>query len=163
MRLTVQEKKEQLLAGLIDIRRQILEVASVLPVEKRNRAYLGEWDIFALLAHLAGWDHTNLQAIEQIQAGQVPAFYQYIGHDWREYNAYLVATYRLDDLEALVNSVRSTQQELLAQVAELPPVEFYRDREIRFKGYKITIARLLEAELKDERVHLAQLEAFAAG
>lgn len=163
MRLTVQVKKEQLIASLVDVRRQILEAASALPVEKRSQAYLGEWDIFALLAHLAGWDHTNLQAIEQIQASQVPGFYQYIGRDWREYNAYLVATYRLEDLDALVDSVRSAQQELLARVVELPPVELYRDRDIRFRGYKITVARLLEAELKDERVHLAQLEAFAAG
>lgn len=162
MRLTVQEKKEQLLAALVDVRRQILEAACALPVEKRNQAYLGEWDIFALLAHLAGWDHTNLQAIEQIRAGQVPAFYQYIGRDWREYNAYLVATYRLDDLEELVNSVHSAQQELLARVVEFPPVELFRDRDVRYKGYKITIARLLEAELKDERVHLDQLIAFAA-
>jgi len=81
----------------------------------------------------------------------------------KEQLAYLVASYRLEDLEALVNSVRSAQQELLARAVELSPVEFYRDRDIRFKGYKITIARLLEAELKDERVHLAQLETFAAG
>lgn len=162
MRLTVQEKKEQLVAELADVRRQILAVASSLPVKKRGQAFLGEWDIYALLAHLTGWDHTNRQAIEQIQASQVPEFYQFISRDWREYNATLVATYRLDDLEALVNCVRSAQQELLAQVADLPPKELYRDRGIRFRGYKITIARLLEAELKDERVHLAQLETFAA-
>ena len=162
MGLTVQEKKERLLADLVEVRRKILEVASALPVEKRGQAYLGEWDIYAMLAHLAGWDHTNLQAIEQVQAGQVPEFYQHIGRDWREYNAYLVATYRLDDLVALVHFVRAAQQKLLACVVDLPPVEFYRDREIKFRGYKITIARLLEAELKDERIHLAQLESFAA-
>lgn len=81
----------------------------------------------------------------------------------KEQLAYLVASYRLEDLEALVNSVRSAQQELLARVVALPPVELYKDRNVRFKGYKITIARLLEAELKDGREHLAQLEAFVAG
>lgn len=162
MRVTAQQKKEQLLAGLLEVRSRILDIASALPLEKQKIAYLGEWDIYDMLAHLAGWDFTNLKAAEQIQSGSVPEFYQYRSPDWRVYNAQLVAKYRLDDLEALVNFVCAAQQTLLEKMTALSPMELYKDRGIRIRGYKVTIARLLEAELKDEHVHLAQLEAFAA-
>lgn len=162
MKETVQQKKARLLADFVEVRHKILDLASSLALEKRSTAYLGEWDIADMLAHLSGWDDTNMQAIDQLQSGEVPEFYQYSSPDWRIYNAHLVAKYRLDDLDALVNFVSTTQQRLVARAAAIPAVELFRDRDIRFKGYKITIARLLEAELKDERVHLAQLEAFAA-
>ena len=163
MRETVQQKKEQLLSELLEVRRKILDIACALPLEKQKIAYLGEWDIYDLLAHLAGWDFTNIQAAEQIQSGNVPEFYQYRSPDWKAYNAQLVAKYRQDDLETQVNFVRAAQQKLLEAMAALPPMEIYKDRGIRVRNYKVTIARLLEAELKDEIVHLAQLETFAAG
>jgi hypothetical protein len=162
VRETAQQKKDQLLSGLLEVRRQILDLAGALPLEKQNVAYLGEWDIYGMLAHLAGWDFTNIQAVEQIRSGSMPEFYQYASPDWRAYNAQLVAKYRMDELDTLVNFVRATQQTLLKIITALQPEELYKDRGIRIRGYKITIARLLEAELKDERVHLAQLEAFAA-
>ena len=162
MRETAQQKKDQLLSGLMEVRRRILDLAGALPSEKQNVAYLGEWDIYDMLGHLAGWDFTNIQAVEQILSGNVPEFYQYASPDWRDYNAQLVAKYRMDELEPLVNFVRATQQTLLKIITALQPEELYKDRGIRIRAYKITIARLLEAELKDERVHLAQLEAFAA-
>lgn len=162
MRETAQQKKEQLLSGLMEVRRLILDLAGALPVEKQKAAYLGEWDIYDMLAHLAGWDFTNIQAVEEIRSGIVPEFYQYSGPDWRDYNAQLVAKYRMDELEPLLNFVRATQQTLLKIIIDLQPEELYIDRGIRIRSYRITIARLLEAELKDERVHLAQLEAFAA-
>jgi hypothetical protein len=42
----------------------------------------------------------------------------------------------------------------------LSPAELFLDRGIRFRGYKVIIARLLEADLKDVRVHLAQIQEF---
>ena len=95
---------------------------------------------------------TNIQAVEQIRSGNVPEFYQYAGPDWRDYNAQPVAKYRMDELEPLLNFVRATQQTLLKIIIDLQPEELYIDRGIRIRSYRITIARLLEAELKDERV-----------
>lgn len=162
MRETSQQKKEQLVVKLVDVRQKILDRASSLPEERRKIVFLGEWDVYDVLAHLAGWDYTNFEAIAQIQSENLPEFYQSYSRDWQIYNAQLVAKYRLDDLEALIQSVKFAQQELINCIMALPAEELYRDRGIRFKGYKVTIARLLEAELKDERVHLAQLEKFAA-
>ena len=162
MRETKQQDKEHLLSGLLEVRSKILDLAGALPLEKQRVAYLGEWDIYDLLAHLAGWDFTNIQAVEQIQSGSVPEFYQYASPDWRDYNAQLVAKYRMDELDTLVKFVGATQHTLLEIISTLQPEELYKDRGIRIRAYKITIARLLEAELKDEQIHLGQLEDFAA-
>jgi len=162
VRETAQQKKDQLVTGLLEVRKQILDLAGALPLDKQKAVYLGEWNIYEMLAHLAGWDFTNIQAVEQVLSGNVPEFYQYASPDWRDYNAHLIAKYRMDELEPLVDFVSATQQTLLKIITALQAEELYIDRGIRIRGYKITIARLLEAELKDERVHLAQLEEFAA-
>jgi hypothetical protein len=46
-------------------------------------------------------------------------------------------------------------------VETVPAEELSRDTGVRFRGYKVTIARTLEAEVKDEKVHHAQIEEFA--
>ena len=53
-----------------------------------------------------------------------------------------------------------TQRALLDALAALPEAEFHQDFGVRFKGYKVTLARLLEAETKEERVHFKQILAF---
>jgi hypothetical protein len=41
-----------------------------------------------------------------------------------------------------------------------PAEEFDRDSGVRYKRYKVTIARLLQAETRDEKTHHKQIEEF---
>ena len=80
--------------------------------------------------------------------------------DWRSYNAHWVATYRDETCEALLGMTAASQQALQEALAALPEAEFQRETGVRFKGIRVTLARLLEAELEDEGVHLQQVLAF---
>ena len=55
-----QLRKDEILSSITQARRKILDVAYTLPPEKRNTVFLGEWSARDLLAHLIGWDYTNL-------------------------------------------------------------------------------------------------------
>jgi hypothetical protein len=49
----------------------------------------------------------------------------------------------------------------MAFLGMLAAEEFDKDRGIRFKRYKVTIARLLQAEADDEEEHYRQIKDFA--
>ncbi len=153
--------KQQLLTDLERAREAVIAAAAALPSEKRDEVFLGVWNIKNLLAHLIGWDYTNLQAIEDVLAGRLPRFYEHHDHDWRAYNAQLVRTYGHEDWQELVESAADSHRQLLAAVRALPAEELGRDRGIRFRGWKVTIARLLQAEAEDEATHAAQVKGFS--
>ncbi len=155
-----QAKKDELLSGLVEIRRKILDTASSLPTQKQDEVFLGIWSAKDLLAHLVGWDFTNMQAAEELLAGKVPSFYSHHDRDWKTYNAGLVEEYKRDDFSELLASVRDSHQELIDFLKKIPAEEFDKDRGVRFRRYKVTIARLLQAELDDEKTHHQQLREF---
>jgi hypothetical protein len=49
---------------------------------------------------------------------------------------------------------------LVAYVQTIPPEDFNRDFGVRFRGYKVTIQRLLEADIKDVQIHCQQIVDF---
>ncbi len=154
------ERKTELIAGLQDVRERILALASTLSESNQEAVYLGIWSSKELLAHLAGWDETNLSAAREVLAGQIPSFYEHHNKDWAAYNARLVSQYGRDSLAELVALVRETHGRLITFIQDLPASEFWNDRGIRAWGWKVTIGRLLEAERKDEEAHYGQLKRF---
>jgi hypothetical protein len=42
----------------------------------------------------------------------------------------------------------------------IPAEEFVKDGSVRAKGWKVTVASLMEAEAEDEAVHVRQLQEF---
>ena len=152
-----QIKKDALIADMLDTRRRILEAAADVPPALRDKVFLGTWSLLDLLAHLAGWDDANRQAVDAVRSGQLPAFYEFAERSWATFNARLVNEYRVDDFDALVQRVRACQQQLVDVLQALPADDFDRDYQVRFKKYKVTISRLLRAELGDEKVHLSQI------
>jgi len=126
-----QAKKDKIISGLVETRGKILDAASSLSAAEQDEVFLGVWSVKDLLAHLVGWDFTSLEAAKAILAGKIPSFYSYHDRDWL-----------VDFLEAI------------------PAEEFDKDRGVRFKGYKVTIARLLQVEIDDEKTHLTQVEGF---
>jgi hypothetical protein len=153
--------KAALLAGLMEVRRKILAEASALPAKSRNAAYLGTWSVKDMLAHLAGWDDTNLRAVKSVLAGRLPRFYTRWDRDWAAYNAWLVAKYKCEPYKKLLASVKETRRRLIDFLESVPPEAFGKDFGVRFRGIRVTIQRLLEAETGDERLHYEQILKFA--
>ncbi len=52
MTSVTQTKREAIISGLIEVRRNILDAASSLPPEARDEIFLGIWSVKDLLAHL---------------------------------------------------------------------------------------------------------------
>jgi hypothetical protein len=154
-------RKEQILQELAEARSSILRLARGLPPQKQYRVFLGEWSPADLLSHLVGWDRANADATRELLEGRPPSFYEHIDRDWRSYNALLVTRYKKDDFGQLILDVSQSHQELLDLLAGLQPSEIVKDRGIRFRGWKVTIERLMKAEASDERAHAKQLNEFA--
>jgi hypothetical protein len=155
-----QAKKEQLLVDLQEARVEILREASALPAKKRDEVFLGIWSVKDVLAHLAGWDYTNIEAIKSVLAGNLPSFYKYHDHDWQTYNAMLVEKYRKGSFRELLATVRTSHKKLVNFLQTIPPEHFSRDFGVRFRGYRVTIQRLLQADIKDVQIHHQQIVDF---
>ena len=155
--------KDEAISQLVEARRKILLAASALPPEKQDAVFLGEWSAKDLLAHLIGWDFANREAAEAILAGRLPGFYAHHDRDWRTYNARLVAAHKREDLAELLDAVRDSHRHLVAYLQVIPSEEFIKDRGLRFKGWRVTVASILHAESRDEEEHFRQLETFRQG
>jgi hypothetical protein len=160
MRISPEARKEQLLNDLARVRNDLICVASSIPPEQRTEPFLGVWNVQDLVAHLIGWDFTNIQAAEDVLADRLPQLYAHHDRDWRTYNAGLVRQYSEDSWGDLMTAAADSHQQLMAFLRAIPAEEFNRDRGIRFRGWKVTIARLLQAEAEDEATHTAQVATF---
>ena len=160
MSAKAQAKKDKIISELVETRRRILDAASSLPPAEQDEIFPGVWSVKGLLAHLVGWDFTNLEAAQALLAGQLPSFYAYRDRDWKTYNARQVAEYRRDDFAELLASVEDSLQKLVAFLETIPAEELDKDSGVRYKRYKVTIARLLQAETKDEKNRYRQVEEF---
>ena len=158
-----QERKDNIISTLIQARRRILDTAYALPPEKQDEVFLGVWSVKDLLAHLIGWDYTNLEAVKSILQGELPEFYSQRDPAWETYNALLVERHKEEDFTELLYSLETSQRALMGFLATVPADEFDKDRGVRYKRYKVTIARLLEAEAEDEEEHGRQIKEFAEG
>ena len=153
-------RKNQILSDLVETRQMILAAVSGLSDARREQVFLGIWSVKDLLAHLAGWDHTNLEAAKSVLGGELPSFYQYRDRDWQTYNAMLVKEYKKDSFKELLTEVAAAHRQLVEFLQTIPPEQYNKDVGVRFRGYRVTIQRLLEAEWKDEQTHLQQIVDF---
>jgi hypothetical protein len=147
-----QARKDDIIWALREARKKILKVARALPSEKQDED---------LLAHLVGWDYTNIAATKSILAGELPEFYSRHDRDWASYNASLVEKYRIEDYAELLHSVEASNRALVGLLATVPADEFEKDRGLRHEHTRVTIARLLQAEAEDEEEHYRQIKEFA--
>ena len=156
-----QTSNQELLSAIIETRTAVLQAASQLSLEAQDIVFLGTWSVKDLIAHLIGWDFANLAAAKDIQAGKLPEFYAHYDKDWKTYNAALVAKYKRDDFEELLALARDSQGQLIAYLESIPTENIEKDFGVRTgRNYKVTIARLLQAELKDGQEHLEQIREF---
>ena len=156
-----QQKKDNIISALTQVRRKILKVAHTLPSDKQGEVFLGVWSAKHLLAHLVGWDYTNIEATKSILSGELPEFYSHHDRDWVSYNAFLVERHKTEDYAELLHSVEASHRALVDLLATVPEDEFEKDSGVRYKRYKVTVARLLQAEAEDEEEHYQQIREFA--
>jgi hypothetical protein len=155
-----EENKATLISNFNDTRSSILEAAASIPDDSVDEAFVGSWGILELLGHLRGWDLTNIQAAKDILSSKVPGFYAESDKDWASYNTKLVSRHRQADLESMIASVHSSHSDLVALLNQLDAKDIFGDHGVRRGSYKVTIARLIEAETKDEVEHLDQIRRF---
>lgn len=153
-------RKEQVVSSLVETRQKLLTEISSLPNEQSDQVFLGIWSVKDLLAHLIGWDFANLEAVKSVQDGQVPTFYEHHDRDWQTYNAMLVEKYKKNSVGELLTRAKTSHEKLIKLLQTIPPENFNKDFGARFHGYKVTVQRLLEAEMKDEQTHLQQIIDF---
>ena len=94
----LQSQKEHILSELHQVRTEIISAVQQLPPVQRSEIFLGTWSVEDCLAHLVGWDYTNIEAAKAIQNGLLPEFYAHRDKDWQGYNAILVNKYKLKRL-----------------------------------------------------------------
>jgi uncharacterized protein with NAD-binding domain and iron-sulfur cluster len=152
--------KRDLLRSLVAARQAILKQARALPPSGQSVIFLGGWTARHLVAHLIGWDHTNLQAAAEIRRHKVPSFFRYHDRDWATYNAALVRRHNRGSYCNLVAAAARSSDRLIAELEQIPASEFFLDSGLRNRGWKVTIGRLLAAEANDENIHAAQLRKF---
>jgi len=158
MQKTIEDHKRELIDTLVAARRGILETVNSLHPDQLDDVYLGVWSIKDLLAHLVGWDHTNLLAVQEILAGTYPTFFQNYDKDWQSYNARLVQEYKIEPFDHLLAEVTDSHQRLLGLLESLPADTLVKGKARSEKGRTVTIRTLLRAEANDERVHAEQIK-----
>ncbi len=164
MKNTPEAKQAQLISDLAGARDEVIAALIALAPADLDTVFLGAWSAHDIAAHLIGWDHANLDAIEAIQAGRLPAFYAQYDTDWRTFNAGLVAQHKRATPVETLAAARASHQALLDRLAALPAADVGRDTGARSpRGRRVTVAMLLTAEAGDERKHAAQIRSFAAG
>lgn len=163
MRITPETRKQRLVAELTEARSAVLQAVWSLPPAAQDTPFLGVWSVHDIVAHLIGWDHANLEAIEALLAGRLPAFYAAYDPDWRTFNAQLVLRHKQPSLAATLDEAQASHQALLDRLAALPAGDVHRDVGVRSpRGRRVTIGMLLAAEAGDERKHATQVLSFAS-
>ena len=152
--------KTELINRIQESRQALLACARTWPPDQVGTIFLGEWSLLDLLAHISGWDDANRAAITAVQAGRLPEFYAHKDPDWRTYNAGHVRNYRRPTLEEQLALVEVTFGKLMESLAQLDAEDLFRDYGVRYKGWKVIIARLVESDMKDVRIHLEQMRAW---
>lgn len=163
MRRTIENRKDELIKGLVDARRSIMAAVQALPADRVEEVFLGTWCVKDLLAHMIGWDFTNLEAIQEIISERAPGFFQYYDKDWRSYNARLVAMYRKEALDILLEDVEASHHQLIRCLQTLSAEEVVNGKAKSAKGRTVTIRNLLLSETGDERLHAEQVRRFLEG
>jgi len=151
------EHKNLLLSGLVTARNSIIQSIQLVPLDRAEEAFLGFWSVKDLLAHLEGWDYTNLQAIQEILAGKPPTFFQFSDRDWQSYNQTLVQRYKRDSLDAQLTNQDRSHHQLICFLESLPAQELVSGKVKRDNGRTVTIKNLILSETRDELQHAEQI------
>jgi uncharacterized damage-inducible protein DinB len=160
MRKATGQKQRELIDNLLTARRMVLDAARKFRPDQYDELFLGTWSIKDLLAHLAGWDATNIQAVDEILSGKYPTFLQYYDKDWQSYNRKLIQEHIKPSLDELLDHAQASHRQLIVFLEALPAEAVVMGKARNEKGRTVSIANLLKAEAADELTHAAQITAY---
>lgn len=149
--------KRGVLRASVETRRQLLGRIAKLTAPERRRIYLGTWSAHEVVAHLIGWDYANERAAASLLRSRLPEFYAHHDRGWQKFNRLLVKRFGGEPTGRLIKKAAASHRRLMSVLDGVSERAFSLDRGIRFRGFKVTIRRLIEGETEDERRHLQQL------
>jgi len=158
--ITIDARKKKVLRDLAKVRMEIITTANKLPPSKQREIFLGVWSARHLIAHLIGWDYTNIIASKELISGKLPSFYEHHDRDWSSYNRKLIERHNRGSFGNMLLAAQRSHNKLISSLESISSEEFALDRNIRYRGWRVTIERLLQSEAKDERIHLNQLRRY---
>jgi uncharacterized damage-inducible protein DinB len=151
-------RKEEIISGLEAARQKILDAVAELSPEKLDEVFLGTWSVKDLLAHLVGWDYTNMDAVRDIREGKPPRAFEHWDPDWVQYNAELVSRHKRENMEEMLRSIEQSHNALVKFVRTLPAEDIVKDFGVRSPdGRNITVEWFLQFEIDDEGRHYQQI------
>lgn len=155
--MRLEEQKSIIIGELISARSRILQAAIEIPDERAEEIFLGSWSIHHLLAHLIGWDLTNLQAIQEILEGKPPSFFNQYDPDWQTYNQSLIEQYLRPSLADLLVDVQASHLKLTEYLGSISAMDIMHGKVKRESGRIVTVRNLLRVEARDETKHAEQI------
>ena len=140
----------------------LLEAIRAVPPEMRKRPFVGKWSLHEVVAHLIGWDKTNVSTVDSILAGQLPAFYESFEPNWESFNDDLVAANSSEDWATLMATLKASQAAAVAKMRSVPAEALTRPGPV-WRKRQVTIAGVIRAATRDEHEHLGQIRGLLAG
>lgn len=140
----------------------LLEAIGAVPPELRKKPFVGKWSLHEVVAHLIGWDKTNVSTVDSILAGQLPGFYERFEPNWESYNDELVAENRNDDWDGLMAALETSQAAAIAKMRSVPAEALTQPGPV-WRKRPVTIAGMIRAATRDEHEHLGQIRGLLAG
>jgi hypothetical protein len=148
-----------LIHAFVETRVSLVGAARSVPESQRTQPFVGKWNLLDLLAHLIGWDYTNISAIDDLRAKTLPAFYSRFDAGWARENDLLVSRYGTGDWDELMENLARSQEAVVAKLESLTEDELSAPGPV-WRRRPITIAGIVRAAIRDERQHLQQIREF---
>jgi hypothetical protein len=149
---------ETLIGEFNRVRGELIEAVSSVPTELRDETFVGIWDVKDVVAHTVGWDNTNIDSLPDFREGRLPAFFAHYDSDWAAINAGLVASYRSDDWDVLMASLRESQSAFVDAMRSLTDADL--DNVVLWEGRRISLRGMMRAVSRDESEHVMQVRQF---
>lgn len=138
--------------------RAFAECVSAVPQAAFLTQYT-EWSPRDVVAHLIGWNDYTLRGCQQIQAGQLPFYFEDIPHDFSHVNAASVAKYASPDNVQLLASLDETLRALLAFLADLEQEAWDKDFGApTWNGHLVTISTQVIPLIEDYTGHMQEIQ-----
>jgi uncharacterized damage-inducible protein DinB len=160
--VTTTSDPRDLIDAFEEQRRLLLDSIRAVPPEMRKEPFVGKWSLHEVVAHLIGWDRTNVSTVDSILAGQLPAFYERFEPNWESFNDDLVAQNDNEDWDELMTALEASQAAALARLRALPPEALTRPGPV-WRTRQVTIAGVIRSATRDEHEHLGQVRGLLAG
>lgn len=142
---------------------RLLAATDSIAEDQRGHIVYDDWTIKELLAHIAAWDRELVRGLDQLLAGQRPAFASY---EEAEFNARAVEASRPLPFAEVLAGAREAHETLVSRIEALTDEKWMRSAPHRWGGRApITVASLFYYRYKGETHyggHATEIESWAA-